>query len=223
MRFCFCRAQESCESRGGCPWLSAMVSVAVKQHWTEHDVIRARVKVGVAVPDCQLWSLWPWSNTELNTMLSELVWKSGWLSLIVSYGLCGREATLNWTRCFQSSCESRGGCPWLSVMVSVAVKQHWTEHDVFRARVKVGVAVPDCQLWSLWPWSNTELNTMFSELVWKSGWLSLIVSYGLCGREATLNWTRCFQSSLGSRVKVGVAVLGSPSLTVLNKLWSLWT
>ena len=40
--------------------------------------------------------------------------------------------------------------------------------------------------------------------------------YGLCGREATLNWNWYYQSSGAASVKVEVAILaGSPSLTSL--------
>ena len=43
----------------------------------------------------------------------------------------------------------------------------------------------------------------------------LLVPYGLCGRKPTLNLNGKICQELRSCVKVAVAVLGSPSLTVL--------
>ena len=93
------------------PLIVLMVSVDVKQHWTEGlSEPRSRVKVEVVVLGCS-----PAPNSP--------------------YGLCRRKATLNWrTVRAQEPCETRGGRPGLTVPNSPYQWSLWTHRvNILRA------------------------------------------------------------------------------------------
>ena len=93
------------------------------------------------------------STDTTSAQRSESVWRTTEVAVVSSPSLivlCGRKATFNLNfQCFrvQELCEGRGGRPGLpapnSLMVSVDVKQHWTNRlcSELRSCVKVEVAV----------------------------------------------------------------------------------